>query len=130
MAEIDCNKNVYYRSDLATPDGRPLQVTGYSVYDVQQLLSCTPVSDPEGKSFMSNCAYEGMYIAFTRTKIDETTQEYQVSFVNGTESGMARVRQDFEKYLGKVQDVTSWKPQLSNLIQEKMQGFVWDVRTT
>lgn len=127
MREIDCDRNVLEKARIDLGDGRVAYVTIYSHFDIDQMISCTPLSESEEKEHASGAVFKGMSVRFSRHKISDSMHEYVLSFgFRATESKKRRVIRDFEERLGKVQKIESFEPQLLPNTGEIV-GYLWNV---
>lgn len=127
MREIDCERNVLEKARIDIDGGGILHATIYGYYDVDQMLSCTPLTENEQEQHASGANYKGMNIRFSRHKISDSKHEYILSFgAGGTESKKRRVIRDFEERLGKVQKIESFKAVMTPNT-DVIVGYLWNV---
>ena len=127
MTEVDCDKNVFQKISIKSPDGSKTNVTIYSHFNVDQLIFCTPLTRDISETHASSAVFKGMSVVFSRTEIEKNLHQYELSFGGGNEAKRKRVVMMFEKKLGNVERVVSFKPRIFKGSISKINGYIWDV---
>ncbi len=128
MAEIDCNKNVLQKISKKSPDGKNVNATIYSNFNVDQLIFCTPLTRDKSETHASSAVFKGMSVVFSRTEIEKNLHQYELSFGGGNKAKRKRVVMMFERQLGNVDGFVSFEPRFFKDIEGKIHAYFWDVQ--
>ncbi len=127
MTEVDCNKNVFQKINTKSLDGSKINITIFSRFNVDQLISCTPLTRDKSDMHATSAVFKGMSVVFSRTEIEESLHQYELSFGGGDATKRRRVVVLFERQLGKVDRIKSFKPRIFKGSISEVNGYLWDV---